>query len=158
LVQREKAAGVAPEPLRRLAALLPAEPQLAEAMATRLRLSNKAVKRLASAAAREGATADNPLVLAYAVGRDEAVDRLLLGDGNAQEVAEKITRLSDWTRPRFPMGGGDLIEMGVAPGPLVARTLQAIERDWVESGFPEDREKVRALARARVDQALRDSQ
>ena len=59
--------------------------------------------------------------------------------------------------PRFPLGGGEIIAMGLAPGPVVARTLQAVERDWVAAGFPLDEGELRALARRRVDQALADS-
>jgi poly(A) polymerase len=39
--------------------------------------------------------------------------------------------------PRLPIGGGQLIKRGVPKGPKVAKTLQAIERAWVEAGFPE---------------------
>ena len=48
--------------------------------------------------------------------------------------------------------------MGLSPGPIVAATMQAVERAWVEGGFVLDTEGVRALARAHVDQALRASQ
>ena len=48
--------------------------------------------------------------------------------------------------------------MGLEAGPIVAATLQAIEREWVRAGFPADRKEVRALARRHVDQALRASQ
>jgi len=48
--------------------------------------------------------------------------------------------------------------MGLEAGPVVAATLQAIERDWAAAGFPADTKEVRALARRHVDQALRSSQ
>ena len=38
--------------------------------------------------------------------------------------------------PRLPISGGQLIKRGVPQGPLVAKTLQAIERQWVAAGFP----------------------
>ena len=41
---------------------------------------------------------------------------------------------------------------------MVAATLQAIEREWVARGFPDDKAAVRAIARRHVDQALRSSQ
>jgi poly(A) polymerase len=157
LLDRERTAGLEPEPLRRLAALLPPRPDLAEAMAIRLRLSKKAVKRLVSAASRDGDIA-KPHALAYAIGRDEAIDRILLGAAGSDAYTGNIEALRHWERPRFPLGGGDLIAMGLAPGPVVARTLQAIERDWVERDFPSGEKEVRALARAHVDQVLRASQ
>ena len=64
--------------------------------------------------------------------------------------------LESWQRPRLPVGGGDLVARGLAAGPLVAKTLQAIEAEWVERGFPR-RDRGRDRPRY-VDQALRSSQ
>jgi poly(A) polymerase len=153
LVEQERASEVQPEPVRRLAALLPPDPELSASVAARLRLSKKAAKRLVSAADRSQGVAE-PKTLAYMIGVDEAVDRLLLADADA---AQKVKTLTGWSKPRFPLTGGDLIAMGLKPGPEVARTLQAIESQWVAEGFP-DEEKVCALARAEVDQLLRSSQ
>ncbi|HYC95587.1 MAG TPA: CCA tRNA nucleotidyltransferase, partial [Sphingomicrobium sp.] len=50
LVEAERAAGLTPDPLRRLASLLPPVPEIAGQVAGRLKLSNKAKKRLISAA------------------------------------------------------------------------------------------------------------
>jgi poly(A) polymerase len=143
LIAAERSFGIAPHPLRRFAALLPAEPGVAAAVATRLRLSNKAAKRLALAAAR---TTGNAKRLAYAIGTEAAVDRLLLAGEEPGEIA-------DWQPPRLPLSGGELIGMGLTAGPEVARTLQAVERAWVEAGFP-DRDAARAIARTMVDEAL----
>lgn len=153
LVEREAAAGIQPDGLRRLAALLPADGEVAASVAARLRLSNKALKRLVSAASRSPADETDPRLLAYRIGRDEAIDRLLL-EGESEAAAA----LAEWQRPRLLLGGGDLIEMGLTSGPVVARTLQAVEREWARSGFVEDREAQRAIARVKVDQALRESQ
>lgn len=154
LVGREAQAGVAPHPLRRLAALLPPDPDVAAAVARRLRLSNRGAKRLAAAAARTAADGDGPELLAYRIGAEEAVDRILLGDGDPESIAA----LAGWQRPRLRVGGGDLIGMGLEAGPAVARTLQAIEREWAEAGFPPEGAAQRAIARRHVDQALRERQ
>ena len=53
LIQSERTAGEAPEPLRRFSALLPPDPAAAAAVAARLRLSKKAAKRLIDPAPRE---------------------------------------------------------------------------------------------------------
>lgn len=158
LAGREAAAELGPDPLRRLAALLPPDGEIAAAVASRLRLSKKSAKRVETAASRLAGDEADPLVLAYRIGREEAVDRLLLGDGDMREAAAAVALLKDWTRPRLKVGGGDLIEMGLAPGPAVARTLQAVEREWCARGFPDDAEAQRQLARAYVDEALRDNQ
>jgi poly(A) polymerase len=154
LVRREREAGAAPHPLRRLAALLPADGDQAAAVAARLRLSNRSAKRLAAAAGRGANDARRPEVLAYAIGGEEAVDRILLGDGDPSATAA----LAGWQRPRMRLGGGDIIAMGLAAGPVVARTLQAIEREWAEAGFPTEGAAQRAIARRHVDQALREAQ
>jgi poly(A) polymerase len=151
LVRREQQAGVAPHPLRRLAALLPPAADVAAAVASRLRLSNKAAKRLVCAARRN--TEGDPRLLAYSIGAEEAVDSILLGEGDPASAAA----LADWQRPRLAIRGGDLIAMGLAPGPVVARTFQALERRWGEAGFPAEKEAQRVLARQLVDQALRES-
>jgi poly(A) polymerase len=151
LIAAERAAGIAPEPVRRLAALLPADPNAAAAVAARLRLSKRAARRLVSAAER---TLDAPEALAYRIGAAEAIDRFLLNGPPLPDLAA----LARWQRPRLAVGGGDLIAMGLEAGPVVASTLQAIERDWAAGGFSRDSKEVRALARRHVDQALRSSQ
>jgi poly(A) polymerase len=154
LVAREAEAGVEAHPLRRLAALLPADGEKAAAIAARLRLSNRSARRLAAAAGRGPGDARAPEMLAYAIGAEEAVDRILLGDGDPGATAA----LGGWQRPRLRLGGGELIAMGLAPGPVVARTLQAVEREWAEAGFPPEAAAQRAIARRHVERALREGE
>ncbi len=129
LVAAERQAKAAPDPLRRLASMLPADPEAASRVAGRLKLSNKARKRLVSAA--EASLGFNPRALAYRIGTDSAVDRLLLAGRPADAAA-----IAGWAAPRLPIGGGQLIARGVPEGPEVARTLQRIEEAWVAAGFP----------------------
>jgi poly(A) polymerase len=129
LIAAESAAKVEAQAPRRLAALLPPEALLAEKIAVRLRLSNKARKRLACAVQRD--LGPNPEALAYRVGVDCAVDRLLLAGEPARAAS-----LAGWRTPRLPIGGGKLIARGIVEGPDVARTLKRIEDRWVEAGFP----------------------
>ncbi len=130
LIATEEKAGIAPNPLRRLAALLPRDAEVALAVAARLKLSNKARKRLVCAA-EPGS--DKPAeTLAYRLGNDCAADRLLLG-GESREAA----RIARWHSPRLPIGGGVLIARGLPEGSIVSRTLRKIEDRWIEAGFPE---------------------
>jgi poly(A) polymerase len=129
LIENERQASIEPDSLRRLAALLPADAAIAEDVAARLRLSNRARKRVACAVVPE--TGPSPRALGYRVGVACAVDRLLLA-GRADEAAE----IARWHAPRLPIGGGALIKRGLAEGPIVARTLRRIEDNWVEAGFP----------------------
>jgi poly(A) polymerase len=136
LVEHEAAAGLPPAPIRRLAALLPAEPRTAELVAARLRLSAAQKTRLASAAER-GPLPSDPRALAYRLGREAAIDRLLL-------AGEDPAPIADWPIPELPLKGGEIVQRGVAAGPEVARILRAVEDRWIAEGFP-SRKRVEAL-------------
>jgi poly(A) polymerase len=151
LVAAERAAGIDPAAVRRLAALLPVDPQVAAAVAARLRLSNKLAARLVAGA---GTAVEAAEPLAYRIGVAEAIDRILLHG----QAGPELKRLEGWRRPHMPVTGGDLIAMGLTAGPVVARTMQAVEREWIAAGFPGDKAAVRAMARRHVDQELRSSQ
>jgi poly(A) polymerase len=129
LIAAESRAGIEADALRRLACLLPPDPLVAEDVTARLRLSNKARKRIACSAER--AVGGDPRALAYRVGVLCAADRLLLV-GRADDAAA----IAAWHPPRLPIGGGALIKRGLTEGPIVAQTLRRIEGRWVDAGFP----------------------
>lgn len=131
LITAEQAHGVAPDPMRRLSALLPALPAIAAAVSTRLRLSRSQRGRLACVAARSPADADNPRPLAYLEGPDCAIDRLLL-------IGADPTAVIGWDAPNLPLKGGEIVRRGVQAGPSVARILQSVERRWLEENFPDN--------------------
>ena len=141
LIKAEKDAEVEGDPLRRLAALLPRNALTAEEVAVRLRLSNKARKRLSCSAATDLFT--SPEVLVYRVGTECAVDRLLLASR-----PEAVAASRGWKPPRLPVGGGTLIARGLPEGPIIARTLRRIEDRWVEAGFPTGNEFDRIVSEA----------
>ena len=151
LIEAERGAGIGGDAIRRLAALLPVDPKIAAEVAMRLRLSNRKAKRLSSAA---GTELGDERALAYRIGTAEAIDRILLHGIPGPD----LKALETWQKPRLPIGGGDLIAMGLEAGPVVARTIQAIEEEWMSAGFSGDKAAVRAMARRHVDQALRSSQ
>jgi poly(A) polymerase len=128
LIEAERESGLAADPLRRLAALLPRDPQIAGAVASRLKLSNRARGRIRCASQPDIA---EPKAAAYREGVECAVDRLLL-NGNPSEAAA----IASWTPPRLPIGGGALIKRGLTEGPAVSRVLRAIEDRWIAAGFP----------------------
>jgi len=129
LLAAERGAAIDGDALRRLASLLPHDPSIADDVGSRLRLSNKARKRLSCAV--DPAIDHPPQALAYRIGAECAVDRLLLA-GKAREAAA----IASWHRPRLPIGGGALIKRGLPEGPIIARTLRAIEDRWIRAGFP----------------------
>ncbi len=145
---RETASGIAPQPIRRLAALLPPMASVTDDVGARLKLSNADRKRLNSAVAAIGE--DPPQTLAYRLGRDQAIDRLLL---SARPI-DDVTAIATWDAPALPLSGGALVERGVGKGPDVARLLREIETAWVTEGFP-DAARVSVLADDAVDHWLR---
>lgn len=133
LVAREEDASVPPAAIRRLTALLPPDAAVADGIATRLKLSNKARKRIAIALST-AIPAGSIEELAYRVGVEGAVDRWLL-DRDADVAA--LRKLDGWNRPALSIGGGALIARGLSPGPDVARALKALEEQWIAEGFPD---------------------
>lgn len=149
LIARENEAGLPGDPHRRLGALLPADAAIVGAIARRLKLSKAATRRLEQATA----SADAPArALAYRLGPDVAVDILLRGERDVPSLG--IEELAGWERPRLSVSGGQLIAMGLRAGPIVAATMQAIERRWIDEDFPGD-ERISAIVAEEVAQALR---
>jgi len=147
LIEREASAGVDRDPLRRLGALLPERADVALSIAQRLKLSKAASRRLEQAAS---GTQNAPRALAYQFGTDVAIDLLLRGPLPIPALG--LDQLDGWERPRLPVGGGDLIARGLKPGPVVAATLQAIERRWIAEDFPGE-ERVAQIAAEEMAQA-----
>jgi poly(A) polymerase len=140
LVAEEQRQSIAPDPIRRLAALLPADKARAVQVAARFRLSGVQKKRLACAAERDLGQSERPRALAYRLGIDQALDRLLL-------MGTDIAPLISWAIPRFPLKGGAIVARGIKAGPQVAQILRTIEEHWLAEDFPGD---------ARIEELLRE--
>lgn len=139
LVAREAEMQQSPDGLLRFIALIPPNPEVADQIAARLKLSNKARTRIAVAlndSATGSAACQDVRALAYRLGIRGALDRIALG--RAFKPADAVM-LTDWVIPHMPLGGGDLIARGLAAGPQVARTLAMLEEEWIAAGYP-DRE------------------
>ena len=130
----EHATGIAPDPIRALAACLPADNT--EAVAMRLRLSKAQRKRLvlAQRPAEDDACATRARL--YRDGREATIDQLLLSGRDADVVRAGLRAIEGWEAPRLPIGGGALIALGFTAGPGVAAALQRIEQRWIAEDFP----------------------
>ena len=155
LILREKKAGLktAISPILRLAALLPPEAATGEQVAARLKLSNKARKRIVAALSAPPIH-NNPRELVYRLGKEAAFDQILLGHA---PMAEDMAMLENWTLPEFPIGGRDIIALGVNAGPNVARLLNAVKEQWIVEGFT-GLERAQELAEDQIAAFLRESQ
>jgi poly(A) polymerase len=151
LLRVEPEAEPEPDPLRRLASLIKQDPDKA---AERLRLSNGERDRLAALVIGTlpdwdaGGPAHHRAL--YELGLDRYRDLALLAVARGRDpdpLAAHLARAAAWPIPRLPIRGGDLVTLGLAPGPAVARTLRAVEAWWTEGDFSADRDACLAAAR-----------
>ncbi len=144
LIEAERRTNTAPDGLRRLAAVLPALPNIAISVGKRLRLSRQQCGRLACAAERNEQDQADPRALAYRHGMESAVDRLLMTNTD-------LSTFEGWDIPEFPLKGGAIIQHGIKPGPQIARILSEIEDQWIAEGFPEEA-RVSAILESKLAQ------
>lgn len=119
----------------RFLALLTHEPVAVDKVAARLKLSNKLregfARRLRAPAPEPG----NIRAIAYRSDAETARDVAMLFAADT-DLHECLARLEKWEIPSLNIKGGELIQMGLPAGPLVAKTLQTIEGNWVSEDFP----------------------
>ncbi|WP_029087472.1 CCA tRNA nucleotidyltransferase [Brevundimonas aveniformis] len=134
------------DPLMRLSALLPADPNVVRAAAEALRLSNVHKARLLATLPDQPAVdvgMDDTVarVALYRLGRQTFRDRLVrawAAGPVAEERARRLLALADaWQRPAFPITGADLKAAGMRPGPRMGRLLEDLENWWIAEDFPE---------------------
>lgn len=119
----------------RLLTLLPRDAVIVDKVAARLKLSNRLREQLAFRVSGELPTDLNIREIAYRRGMSCAIDAAMLYT-HADMFEMCHARLENWTIPVFGLKGGDVIAMGVPAGPMVAKTLQALEQIWISEDFP----------------------
>jgi len=62
-----------------------------------------------------------------------------------------VALASDWQLPTFPLGGADVLSLGIERGPRVGKILHAVETWWIEADFPMDE----TLLRDHLESVLR---
>lgn len=119
----------------RFLAILKHDAAAVDKVAARLKLSNKMRESMARRVQCPSPNAKDMRAIAYRTDRDTARDVAMLY-AREETLPECLARLESWEPPVLPIKGGDLIRLGVPAGPLVARTLQAIEASWIADDFP----------------------
>jgi poly(A) polymerase len=145
LVAAETGAGLAPDPMRRLMALVPRRLREISEISTGLKFSNEEAARLAGWAdpalphVLGGADAAAAEAF-YRYGAAAVVDRAAIeaASGGAGDLAEIVRQAGEWQRPKFPVGGADALSAGLE-GPRIGAALAELEEDWIASGFTLDR-------------------
>src|SRR5215468_10440030 len=138
-----------------LAALVVELPEDADRLRERLRLANEEHARLRYTAVRApdiGPAADDRQARAdlYANGAGAYRAGVLMAWARSGHAAEdpawqhRYTLAERWQPPRFPLGGGDVMAAGLAPGPRVGELLRALEAWWIAGDFMADEMALRA--------------
>jgi poly(A) polymerase len=157
----EAALGQPPDAIAGLAALAASDPSAAASLAARLRLSNAETAALERAAivnadldpARSDAAARVALYRmgAEAFRRAVRVAWARSGVSPTDNDWRRRALLADrWSPPTMPFTGGDVVALGVTPGPAVGEVLRAFEAWWTGNGFVDDpvvqRDELKKLA------------
>jgi poly(A) polymerase len=153
LIRAERQFGWNPDPLLRLAAIVPPVPERLKAMAERLKMSGaekgffsqfSEFPDVAETMARgqfekllyehgsEGAVTKLKLAIASAVGKGEDDLEALRRIGH---LTKRLEETQQWQRPVFPLKGADLLARGIEAGPEIGNLLERLEQSWVASGF-----------------------
>lgn len=132
LVHFEAEASLAPDPVRRLAALGGEDPT------TALRLSRAQARRLEILREAIG-TATGPAELGYRLGAEEAIGVLALRAASLGHPLdpEAVTLARGGAGRALPVTASDLAPLA---GPDLGARLKAIERTWIDSGFTATRD------------------
>ena len=144
MISAERALGLQPDAMRRLAALGVAVTEDAKRIATRLRLSNAEAKALDSMGHRWWRLAGMDEARArrrlYRLGEGPYRDRLLLAwaraDGDSRHWTELARLPERWTAPKFPLKAADFTARGIAVGPALGQVLALAEDAWLAADFP----------------------
>jgi poly(A) polymerase len=166
-VALERLAGVlavAPDsdPVVRLAALLrppPAGPAAAERVAERWRMANRDAARLLALTRKPlpdvSASPSERARGLHRLGAERYADLVRLAAADVAgappaALAEALAAAVAWEPKRLPVGGDDILALGVPAGPRVGAILAALEAWWVAHDFAPDRAACLAEARRLV--------
>lgn len=157
LIATERGLGWTPEPLLRLAAIVPPDAERLAKLAVRLRLANAEAAYLNAWAKspdiRDDFSAAALDQLLYRHGAEGIIVRLKLSLASARGKAELdfeemartarlsklLDRATNWKKPAFGLNGADVMAAGIEAGPRVGELLANIENQWIEGNFVDDR-------------------
>ncbi|MEM0899508.1 MAG: CCA tRNA nucleotidyltransferase [Pseudomonadota bacterium] len=168
LVDAEQAFGWTPDPIIRLASIIPPNETRVRELSKRWKLPNLVRDRLL-------AWADQPS-LSHDIGDREfdehlywsdgraVLDRLMLdianqrwkvgeGSGDPAVVARLyglFSRAEKYEKPALPVSGQDFLDAGIEAGPDLGLLLSQAEKKWVGSGFKASRQELLSTCLSRV--------
>jgi tRNA nucleotidyltransferase/poly(A) polymerase len=155
LMAAERALGWPPDAVLRLMTLIPLRTEVVETLCDRWKVGNRVRDRLVAVAESDGVAPDTAVGdferMLYDNDPQAISDRMRLDiaglgleDAGAQSLVVLLDHAQSWTRPSFPVTGGDLMARGFVSGPALGDALRALEKNWVDSGFALDRDAILA--------------
>jgi poly(A) polymerase len=150
LIDRE---GDQPDPLRRLAAIVPTP-----VVAKRLRLSTQETLRLELMLSPESEVqldgdARNQRAQIYRLGTSLFIDRVLLAVDAPGDWRAAVALARSWAPPDLPVTGADVLKLGLKPGRKVGQLLDSVEHWWIAGDFAADRAACLAELKRRAAEA-----
>ncbi|XP_052769062.1 CCA tRNA nucleotidyltransferase 1, mitochondrial-like isoform X2 [Mya arenaria] len=143
----ERTDGTDPAPMTRIAALLSNTEQVYQ-LNERLKVSTEELKTCLFVVTYRDRPETEPVfrhyqhLVAGLSGKDSRTQlraiELLKYKGNS----DARTAIENWTQPRLPVTGKDLIDMDLKKGPTFAKLLSELRLCWIESDFQLSREEL----------------
>lgn len=136
-----------PEPMTRIAALLENSDQVYQ-VNKRLKVSNEELKTCLFIVMYRDQEEGDDLIQYYKhlitrlSGKEKYVVRRVIELFKYKGLHEMIAEISEWTPPKFPLTGQDLLDKEIKRGPVFAKTLEALRTVWIDSDFKLTREEL----------------
>ena len=164
-IERDQLFTAEPSPVLRLAAMLDLDEAGVDALADRLKFSNKDRERLTAM------LTDTTKIVCYLsmrevrralynMGLELFKDRVMLGwagerpDHNAFQWRAMLAMADSWEKPQLPLDGAMMKAAGVPEGPEMGRVYREVEEWWVDSDFTDDEfsiiERLKAVVQATI--------
>ncbi|NKB51175.1 MAG: CCA tRNA nucleotidyltransferase [Rhizobiaceae bacterium] len=150
LMEAERQHGWQVDGLLRLMAIIPPMEERILAISDRLKLPNKVKSRLKNWVHVEPLDASlkqDPFnQWLYWQNQTAVTDTLHLAiaksDAEMKKYLRQLKWLKRWKKPEFPLRGGDLIDLGMEPGPAISEKLLQLEGSWVKGNFTASKDEL----------------
>ncbi|MAB13769.1 CCA tRNA nucleotidyltransferase [Parvibaculum sp.] len=164
-IERDQLFTADPSPVLRLGAMLDLDKAGVDALADRLKFSNKDRERLTAM------LTDTTKIVCYLsmrevrralynMGLELFKNRVMLGwasekpDHNAFQWRAMLAMADSWEKPQLPLDGAMMKAAGVPEGPEMGRVYREVEEWWVDSDFTDDEfsiiERLKAVVQATI--------
>ncbi len=164
-IERDQLFTADPSPVLRLGAMLDLDKAGVDALADRLKFSNRDRERLTAM------LTDKTKIVCYLsmrevrralynMGLELFKDRVMLGwagerpDHNAFQWRAMLAMADSWEKPQLPLDGAMMKAAGVPEGPEMGRVYREVEEWWVDSDFTDDEfsiiERLKAVVQATI--------